>query len=206
MNEMIWDFWANKYHRLWVQKHSLGPTRRVVMELLSELGITRATKLIDLGCGPGELIEELGRGYGKIEATGIDYSREMLKISAERNPWARHIHLKAEELGDINEIFDILVCTHSLPYYKNKLGIVRELHRLLKPGGRLIMAFASGNSAYDRFILSFVKLTTGRAEYPSHEEFLRLVKPCFEFEKHLVIRERFYMPTISVYQLRRIDH
>lgn len=206
MNEMIWDFWANKYHRLWVQKHSLGPTRHAVMSLLKSLQITRSTSLIDLGCGPGELIYELGKEYGKINAVGIDYSREMLKISAERNPWARHIYLRAEELVEIDERFDIAVCTHSFPYYKDKMGIAKELHRLLQPGGRLIIAFASGNSIYDRFILSFVKLTTGRAEYPSHEEFLRLVKPCFELEEYLVIKERFYMPTISVYQLRRIDH
>lgn len=203
MNEAIWDFWASKYHKLWVQKHSLGPTRRAVIELLHDFKISVNTSLLDLGCGPGELIEELGRKFGSIRALGIDFSSEMVRLSSERNPWASHIQHNAEELNGIENRFDFIVCTHSFPYYKDKESVLKELHRLLSHDGRLIIAFASEISIYDKLVLSFVKLTTGKAKYPSHDEFSRIAGYLFAMEKHIIIKERPYMSTISVYQLRR---
>ena len=54
-----WDFWADRYDRLWVQKHSLGPTREYVLETLDEAvrrgEVSVCAKLMDLGCGSGIL-------------------------------------------------------------------------------------------------------------------------------------------------------
>ncbi len=203
MNEMIWDFWASRYHRLWVQKHSLRPTRHAVLDIIRELEPIQGTRILDLGCGVGELMEELEKNHGGISLTGIDSSGEMLRISKSRNPNAKHIQLAAEELSSLKDSFDIIVCTHSFPYYAEKHKVIMELHRLLAPGGSLVIAFASINSLYDKLVMSMVKLTTGSAEYPSHDSFLELINPCFDLESHQIIRERPYMPTISVYQLRR---
>lgn len=203
MNEMIWDFWASRYHRLWVQKHSLRPTRHAVLDIIRELEPIQGTRILDLGCGVGELMEELEKNHGGISLTGIDSSGEMLRISKSRNPNAKHIQLAAEELSSLKDSFDIIVCTHSFPYYAEKHKVIMELHRLLAPGGSLVIAFASVNSLYDKLVMSMVKLTTGRAEYPSHNSFLELIQPYFDTECHQIIRERPYMPTISVYQLRR---
>lgn len=203
MNEMIWDFWASRYQRLWVQKHSLRPTRHAVLELIRELEPIQGTRILDLGCGIGELMEELKRSLKGILLTGIDSSGEMLRLSQIKNPGAEHIQLAAEELNSLHDSFDIIVCTHSFPYYVEKQKVLMELHRLLAPEGSLVIAFASANSLYDRLVLSLVKLTTGKAEYPSHDSFLELIQPYFDAKRHHIIRERPYMPTISVYQLRR---
>lgn len=203
MNEMIWDFWASRYHRLWVQKHSLRPTRHAVLDIIRELEPIQGTRILDLGCGVGELMEELEKNHGGISLTGIDSSGEMLRISKSRNPNAKHIQLAAEELSSLKDSFDIIVCTHSFPYYAEKHKVIMELHRLLAPGGSLVIAFASANTIYDKVALSIVKLTTGKAEYQPHDQFIDLSKTYFFMDKHLVIRERPYMPTISVYQLRR---
>lgn len=203
MNEMIWDFWASRYHRLWVQKHSLRPTRHAVLDIIRELEPMQGTRILDLGCGVGELMEELVKNHRGISITGIDPSSEMLRISNSRNPNAKHIQLAAEELSSLKDSFDIIVCTHSFPYYAEKRKVIMELYRLLAPGGSLVIAFASANSLYDKLALSMVKLTTGSAEYPSHNSFFELINPYFDLESHQIIRERPYMPTISVYQLRR---
>lgn len=203
MNEMIWDFWASRYHRLWVQKYSLRPTRHAVLDIIKELEPIQGARVLDLGCGVGELMEELKRSFKGIRLTGIDKSGEMLRLSRIKNPWAEHIQLAAEELNSLHGSFDIIVCSHSLPYYTEKYKVLMELHRLLTPGGSLVMAFASTNSLYDKLALSLVKLTTGRAEYPSHDSFSELIQPYFKVERHVIIRERLYMPTISVYQLGR---
>jgi ubiquinone/menaquinone biosynthesis C-methylase UbiE len=76
----IWNFWANKYDRLWVQKYSLKPTRNYILSSLSDIKKDEKVKLLDLGCGPGELISELTEKFNNMEITGIDFSEKMLKI------------------------------------------------------------------------------------------------------------------------------
>lgn len=77
----IWDFWADKYDRLWVQKYSLKPTRDHIVKALSDYKNNEELKVLDLGCGPGELIRDLGREFVTIDITGIDFSEKMIEIS-----------------------------------------------------------------------------------------------------------------------------
>ena len=201
----IWDFWASRYDKLWVQKYSLKPTRNYILKLI-EKGYrgNKHLKVLDLGYGPGELIEEIEKRYGGYDITGIDYSEAMLEISMKRNPKADHICMDAAELDKYDDEFDIIICTHSFPYYKDKAKVIADLSNILKDDGRIFVAFASGNSFYDRFCLFFVKFTTGKACYPSDFQFRELVKPWLEIEELGVIKEKFFMPRIAVYTLKKV--
>ena len=101
--------------------------------------------------------------------------------------------------------YDIIICTHSLPYYKEPKNVFKELHRVLKSEGKILVGFASGYSFYDKFVLSFVKLTTGKANYPSDNDFRLLVSPYFNVENLKIIKEKFFMPRIAVYTLKKVE-
>ena len=202
MSVKLWDFWADRYSKLWVQKVSLGPTRDYVLREIKEIAHGRKLQLLDLGCGPGELLTELGENCPQLALTGVDYSPRMLELSQQRNRNTKHILLDAADLDKLESRYDIIVCTHSLPYYRDPKDVFRNLSRLLTENGRLIVGFASGNSIYDKAVLSGVKLTTGRAHYPSNREFVGLVKEYFQVHKLKIIKKRaFYMPRIAVYTL-----
>jgi len=206
MRSELWDFWANKYDRLWVQKYSLKPTRDYITTVIeknrnSEASIT----LLDIGCGPGELIEQLENHFDNIEVTGIDFSKGMLAVSQSRNKRATHIKMDVADLHSLNDKFDIIVCTHSLPYYKEPHKFIKDLHGILADNGKIYMGFASGNNLYDKLLLSIVKLTTGPANYLSDEKYKNLVKPYFRIEKLKIIKERFFMPRIAVYTLKKVE-
>lgn len=202
MSVKLWDFWADHYSRLWVQKVSLRPTREYVLREIEEIAHGRKMLLLDLGCGPGELLKELGEKCPQLELTGLDYSPRMLEISQQRNGHTKHILMDATDLDKLETMYDIIVCTHSLPYYRDPKKVFRNLSRLLTKKGRLIVGFASGNSVYDKVVLSAVKLTTGKANYPSDREFVEMVKEYFQVLKLNVINKRaFFMPRIAVYTL-----
>lgn len=201
MTSEIWDFWAKRYNKLWVQKYSLRPTREYLLKMNLQ---GDKLKILDLGCGPGQLIEELYKKNNDLHITGIDFSEKMLDISKEKNPKAIHIKMNVEDLNKIDDKYNIIFCTHSLPYYKNPKKVMRDLDNLLLDNGRIYLGFASGNSFYDRFILAFVKLTTGQAYYPSDKEFKKLIHPYFYVEKVEIIRERFFMPRIAIYTLKKV--
>lgn len=202
MSPKVWDFWADKYDRLWVQRYSLKPTREYVLEELEQLSRGRYS-LLDLGCGPGELLFEVSSRYPELELTGMDFSRRMLEISEARNSKAKHVLIDVTELDKVKETYDIIICTHSLPYYSDPRAVFDSLNRMLTTQGRLVVGFASGNSFYDKIALSAVKLTTGKANYPSDAEFLELVKEHFYVRKLKVIRKAYFMPRIAVYTLAK---
>ena len=200
----IWNFWADKYDKLWVQKYSLKPTRNYIIKALSKYIKNDEIKVLDLGCGTGELIFELKNKFNNLEVTGIDFSEKMLEISKKRNPSAKHLKMDASELNVLDTKYDIIVCTHSLPYYKEPKNVFKHLNNLLSDEGKLLIGFASGDSIYDKFILGFVKLTTGKANYPSDNEFRAMIFPFFEVENLKIIRKKFFMPRIAVYTLKKV--
>lgn len=164
---MIWNFWSKHYENLWVQKISLGPTREAVVEKLTphlESGI----RLLDVGCGTGQLLERL-QDHAKrqaltLELAGADASSGMVERTREKMPTTPVIHGK---LGAFStpEPFDIVTCTHALPYMGDLEEALAAFSQLLRPGGLLLLSQAARESLYDRIALSLVKLTTGPADY-----------------------------------------
>lgn len=197
----IWDFWAKKYNKLWVQRYSLTPTREYLLKVVD---INRPLKILDLGCGPGELIEELLKTNNNLDITGLDFSKGMLNESMKKNPKAKHIQMDVVNLHSLDDKFDIIISTHSLPYWKDARKVIKDLSMLLEDGGRAYIGFASGNNFYDKLALFFVKFTTGPANYPSDNNFRKLVDSYFTIEELKVIKEKEFMPRIAVYTLGRI--
>lgn len=197
----IWDFWAKKYNRLWVQKYSLTPTREY---LLKALDLNRHLNILDLGCGPGELIEELHKLNKELDITGLDFSEGMLNESKNKNPKAKHIQMDVANLHELKESYDIIISTHSLPYWNNPKKVMKDISRILEKNGLIHIGFASGNSFYDKLALFFVKFTTGPANYPSDENFRKLIEPYFTIDNLKIIKEKSFMPRIAIYTMRKV--
>ncbi len=197
----IWDFWANKYDKLWVQKYSLRPTRDYITSLFDQ---EKPLKILDLGCGPGELLAELSRLNPSLDLSGLDSSKAMLDISKKTNKRARHILMDAKDLSQLEGKYHIIISTHSLPYYKNPKKVIKDLSNLLEDDGLIYMGFASETSLYDKIALFFVKFTTGPASYPSDTRFRQMLEGVFRVEELKIIRVKKYMPKIAVYTLKKV--
>ena len=204
MKNKIWDFWAKHYDRLWVQKYSLGPTREKVKEIILGFNIEDEMNLLDIGCGTGELLYDL-RNVKGLSRYGMDFSKKMIEESKKKNKNVTHYIMDVEKADEIKDKFDIVTCTHSLPYYASQKSIIKKIHTILKKDGRAILAFASGNTLLDKLIMLFVKLTTGPASYPSDRQFKKLIDGLFEIELREEIKLKPYMPTIAVYSLKKVE-
>jgi ubiquinone/menaquinone biosynthesis C-methylase UbiE len=104
-------------------------------------------KVLDVGCGTGTLALEVARREGRVgRVTGIDPSTE--QIVRARSKAARH-HVPIDfQIGVIehlpfpDQMFDVVLSTlmmHHLPTPLKRQGLA-EIARVLKPGGRLIIA------------------------------------------------------------------
>lgn len=136
-----WDKASVYYENSWQQQ--LKPAHDVLFALSK---IEAGEKIVDVACGTGLIsfraLEVTGQeGY----VVGTDLSDKMVEISArtvEENK-LRNIafeRMDAEELKLPDDEFDVALCALGLMYVPSPVNALKEMQRVLKPGGRCISA------------------------------------------------------------------
>lgn len=101
------------------------------------------SKVIDVGCGTGEMLEVLDK-Y-KFKAFGLDVSLKMLEAIA--NSVIGHklplINGEIEALPFKDESFDGLICAGVIEYLNEDEKALQEIARILKPGGFAIITLSN---------------------------------------------------------------
>lgn len=109
------------------------------LDLVFELaGDLRGKAVLDVGCGDGTYaIEAAKRG---ATATGIDRAPDMIAAARARGVVsdARFVEGDALALPFADESFDLLVAVTLLCFVPDAEGAVREMARVLRPGGRIV--------------------------------------------------------------------
>ena len=97
-----------------------------------------ASRILDIGCGAGQTIVALGAGS---RAVGVDIDLNALRVAA-RGPVGAPLRVAAaqgERLPFADGAFDYVYSRVALPYMDIPSAI-DEMHRVLRPGGRLWLA------------------------------------------------------------------
>jgi ubiquinone/menaquinone biosynthesis C-methylase UbiE len=108
--------------------------------------------LLDVACGTGRFLTFVKDNYPRLPVVGIDLSRPYLaKASASLAPWSwtSLIEGAAEQLPFADRGFGLVTCVylfHELPR-KVRVQVAKEMARVLRPGGRLILvdSFQNGD-------------------------------------------------------------
>jgi len=203
----VWEKLAHKYNHLWVQKYSLGPTRREVLKIVSPLiGSKEQVRILEVGCGTGQLIREISEKHGNIDYLGIDVAANMIEI-AKRDNIADHLKFEVVAAGSQSDClsgeFDLILCTHAFPYFPNKAEVITWMSMHSKQGATVIIANSSTNSLKDFMINFLLKATTSKAKYLSIKQMRVLYEAHFALKEVRIIREKKYMPTIALFHLER---
>jgi SAM-dependent methyltransferase len=110
-------------------------------------------RILDLGSGPGILACELAREVGPSGmVTAVDISPEMNAIAWRRATDAGldgHVEIVAGDaraLAFADACFDAAVSTQVIEYVDDVDGVIRELRRVLRPGGRLVLLDTDWNT------------------------------------------------------------
>ena len=96
-------------------------------------------KVLDVATGTGMVALELRRRYG-CAVVGVDQSKDMLAVARRRSDVYEYVlEAHAEQLPFADASFDHLTFTYLLRYVDDPAATMRELSRVLKPGGRMAM-------------------------------------------------------------------
>jgi ubiquinone/menaquinone biosynthesis C-methylase UbiE len=107
---------------------------------LDLLGDVAGKRVLDAACGPGLYAEELVRRGASV--VGFDISERMVEIARERVPKGEfRVHDLGRPLDWVgDESFDRVLCALAYEYVDDRVGMLRELRRVLEPDGALVMS------------------------------------------------------------------
>jgi trans-aconitate 2-methyltransferase len=110
---------------------------RPFLDLIGQVGAERPRRVVDLGCGPGNLTAVLAQRWPEAGIVGVDNSPEMIEATrALARPGVSF------ELGDVRDwrpadAPDVITCNAVLQWVPDHHGLVAGWARLLAPGGWL---------------------------------------------------------------------
>ena len=97
--------------------------------------------VLDVACGTGVLTREVERRVGpQGSVIGLDVNEGMLAVARKKSPHIQWKHGRAESLPFDNNSFHTVVSQFGLMFFEDRSAAIREMSRVLLPGGRLAVA------------------------------------------------------------------
>jgi ubiquinone/menaquinone biosynthesis C-methylase UbiE len=112
----------------------------LVGDLLDEMKDVR--RCLDAGCGPGQFTILVAERLPALEMWGIDLAPTMVELArghAAGSPAAARLHFEVADVAKLpfpDGHFDAVLSSGSIKHWPDPVAGLRELHRVLVPGGR----------------------------------------------------------------------
>jgi ubiquinone/menaquinone biosynthesis C-methylase UbiE len=143
---------------------NLVPFKILRRRILSELKkYNPEGKLVDLGCGSGNLLVLISKKYPNLELIGVDISSEILelaKLKTQENELIDNVDFRvggADNLPFPDNSVDFIISSLSLHHWKDPSIVFKETHRVLKQNGVLeIFDFRRDSRKFFYGLLTFV--------------------------------------------------
>lgn len=119
-------------------------TRRLYQRVVADVSqILSEGEVLDAGTGPGTLVRELARRQPRMQVYGIDLSEDMIRLArahAKQEQLEERVHFATGDVAHLpypDNFFDVIVSTISMHHWYELEQPLRDLYRVLRPGGRL---------------------------------------------------------------------
>ncbi|GAA4470802.1 class I SAM-dependent methyltransferase [Phytohabitans houttuyneae] len=119
-------------------------------QLLDRAGVQPGHRVLEVGCGPGDLLMQLGRRVPEADLMGIDPDpaalRKARRKAARRGLTVQFMLAYADELPLPDDSLDRVLSSYMLHHLDQEpqVAAMREIRRILRPGGELHLLDADG--------------------------------------------------------------
>jgi len=171
----------DRLHRRWL-KHA-GGEAQVALEATVRALAMPDTNLLDAGCGTGTFARALiAEDISPARVTLLDPSDAMLARCADLP--ARQVKGRLEALPFEDSEFDIVTCAWALETVPHPEVALRELCRVVRPGGILCLAFCAKTPARDpaAWLMRQAIMWRGTGQFLSREHVIHTIRRSGEFE------------------------
>lgn len=117
---------------------------RIIFENLELKG---NEKVLEVGCGRGFYVKTLNEVWPKLDITGVDLNEKYLSVAKKfvNDDKVKLIKADATDLPFKDKSFDRIICSEVLEHIPDDQKAISEMHRVLKPGGIVIITVPNKN-------------------------------------------------------------
>ncbi|WP_292427892.1 class I SAM-dependent methyltransferase [Methanoregula sp.] len=152
VNEDVKKFniWSGTYEDSRLQYLYFDRIHKGVLNLVN--GVSAPVDLLDVGCGTGRLLRKIRERWPHAQLIGIDPAEGMVKKARQMMPDSTFMVSPAESIPLPDISVDLVFSTTSFHHWSDQLQGIREIRRVLRPGGQFFLA----DIAPLPFVLRFV--------------------------------------------------
>ncbi len=104
-------------------------------------------KLLEIGCGPGNITKYLISKRPDFDIFGIDIAPNMVELARQNNPTAHFAVMDSRQINNLDSTYDGIVCGFCLPYLSQTETneLISNSYNLLSDNGLLYLSFVEGD-------------------------------------------------------------
>ena len=134
----LFERWGSTYERSWMQRCLFDPVHSAVLQQTASR--FKPASVLDIGCGSGRLLRKAHDFWPEAHLCGIDPAQNMLEVAHHLTPGARFSIGSGEALPLEDASVDLAFSTISFHHWRDQAAGVREVARVLRPGGFFLLA------------------------------------------------------------------
>lgn len=120
-------------------------------ELAGLLDLRAGESLLEVGCGTGQITGWLAEQVAPGRVVAVDFAPSMLERARGKHAGIefRCVDICHDALG--GDTFDVVLCFHSFPHFRDQAAALVNLTRALRPRGRLMVMHLAGSAEINAF-------------------------------------------------------
>jgi ubiquinone/menaquinone biosynthesis C-methylase UbiE len=135
---------SGTYEHSWMQPLFFDRVHRLVLDYAGQATEGRAPGcILDIGCGTGRLLRKAGARWPAARLVGVDPAEGMVAIARRLTPSATFGVGAAEALPIEDGFVDLALSTLSIHHWQDRAVGLRDVTRVLRPGGCFVLADVS---------------------------------------------------------------
>ncbi len=187
---MPWD--PNLYHKFQAERSA------PFFDLLALVEVRPKLRVVDLGCGTGELTRQLANALPDGDVTGLDSSAQMLEKAISFS--GPNLHFEHGDQAQLTGEWDLIFSNAALQWSENHAALISYLYQRLTPGGQIAVQVPSNHNhishqlyretASEEPFQSILKGFQRYAPVLSIDEYARLFFECGA--ENIIVFEKIY--------------
>jgi demethylmenaquinone methyltransferase/2-methoxy-6-polyprenyl-1,4-benzoquinol methylase len=133
----------------WDKQFQTEKLTKFLEKFVPAFGIQPGQKVLDAGTGTGVLIPFLTKAVGPAgHVTAVDFAEKMVDACKAKYGQLPNVSVQVENVEKLsfpNKSFDVVVCFGLFPHIVDKEVALKEINRVLKPEGKLVIVHALGS-------------------------------------------------------------
>lgn len=175
---------------------------------MKRMNVKPDAKALDVCSGTGDWAISLAEKVGKKgHVIGLDFSKNMLKVAENKKaqidaPHLEFIHGNAMDLPFDDDTFDYVTIGFGLRNVPDYMTVLREMHRVLKPGGMVVCLETSQPTLFGfrhlfKFYFNYIMPLFGRIFAKSYQEYAWLNESTENFPNKEKLKKMFLQAGFS---------